>query len=99
MSKLADNLKNIHTENTQRQYIHDWRDNLPKGSLWAPGSHGDPACKKCLGTGWLRTEHIAPGMPGYGKLEFCDCVPQDMPRKLAFENSPEYHPTPKETGR
>ena len=99
MSKLSENLKEIHTENTHKLYVHDWRDTLPAGSLWTPDSKGDPACKVCMGTGWLRRTDLYPGHPQFGKLVFCDCVPQAMHRNLEFENSQAYRPTQKQTGR
>jgi hypothetical protein len=93
MSKLADNLQEIHFDNNKHLYVKDWRDQLPAGSLWEPGSHGDPACKTCMGTGWVRAD-VYPGHPLFGKLQPCECVPNLIHQKLAMENSPAYIPTP-----
>jgi hypothetical protein len=94
MQKLADNLKEIHMNNENRKYVSNWQETLPPGSLWCPGSRGDPACKVCSGTGWVRP-NVYPGNPLFGKLQCCECVPNSVHRMLEYENSGEYRPTPK----
>jgi hypothetical protein len=98
MSKLSDNLQEIHIE--KRQYIKNWKDEIPQGSLWEPGSRGDPACQICLGTGWVRFD-VYPGHPKFGKLSVCTCVKEHAyhQQRVDFENSPAYRPTPKPIGR
>ena len=91
---LKDNLRQIHVSNENRKYVSNWQETLPPGSLWSPGSKGDPACKTCRGTGWVRAD-VYPGHPQFGKLMFCDCVQEAMHRNLAFENSSDYHPSAK----
>lgn len=73
-TKLSENLQRIRDTNRehQRMYVKDWRDNLPEGSLWYPGSTGKPACQICHGLGWVRRD-LPFGHPGFGKLSQCDC--------------------------
>lgn len=98
-SKLSDNLQQIHVDNNaSRLYVHDWRDQLPAGSLWTPGSHGDPACLICQGRGWLRLD-VPTHHPQFGKLQLCDCVHADIRLKLDYENSPDYKPVSKSGGQ
>jgi hypothetical protein len=98
MSKLSDNLQEVHID--QRQYVKNWQDELPKGSLWTPGSKGDPACRVCMGTGWVRYD-VYPGHPQFGKVAVCNCVANhDLhQRKVDYENSPDYVPVSKSQGR
>jgi hypothetical protein len=53
--------------------VHDWRDMIPPGSRWQPGDPGNPACKICGGTGYVRLE-LPVGHPKFGKIFLCDCV-------------------------
>ncbi len=94
MTLLADNLKNIHAENERKQYVKNWKDTLPEGSHWTPGSHGNPACKICEGRGWIRLD-VPTWHPKFGKLQLCECVPLQIRQHLDFENSKGYRPTPK----
>jgi len=81
-----------------RKYVPDWRENLPEGSLWSPGSKGKPACDICRGTGWVRL-NVSTGHPLFGKLQFCKCVDPIHQTKLDYENSPSYRPTSKDGSR
>jgi len=93
-TKLATNLQEIQAENTHRKYVKDWKNTLPVGSMWTPGSHGNPACKICLGRGWLRLD-VLTWHPQFGKLQLCQCVDQHVRSKLDFENSRSYRPISK----
>jgi hypothetical protein len=55
--------------------VRDWRDQLPPGSKWFPGCPGNPACKTCDGTGYVRLE-LPMSSPYFGKILLCDCVNQ-----------------------
>ena len=77
-----------------RKYVPDWRDNLPDGSLWTPGSKGQPGCTICRGTGWMRL-NVPTSHPKFGKLQFCECVNDVYHAKLDLENSPSYKQTPR----
>jgi len=57
----------------KQKHAEGWREGLPKGSRWFPGCPGDPACKECEGTGYLRLD-LPVGHPGFGKLLLCSCV-------------------------
>lgn len=74
-TKLSENLREIRVANlqNQRKYIHNWREQLPPGSDWFPGSTGKPGCKICHGLGWFRYD-VEYGHPEFGKLHKCDCV-------------------------
>jgi hypothetical protein len=74
-SKLSENLRVIRESNRERinMYIPEWKENLPEGSQWFPGSTGKPACKLCNGLGWLRRDWPI-GHPDFGKLVACDCT-------------------------
>ena len=97
-SKLSDNLRQIHAGNeTERLYVHNWKETLPAGSDWTPGSHGDPACQICLGRGWVRLD-VPTHHPKFGKLQLCDCVSADVRLKLDYENGPDYKPVSKSGG-
>lgn len=59
-----------------KQYIADWRDTLPLGSMWTPGSLGKPDCVMCMGIGYVSAN--APALhPLFGKLFECECVTED----------------------
>ena len=92
MAEIKDVIPNAQVP--QKRYVPDWHDLLPEDSLWTPGSHGDPSCQICYGTGWLRAD-VRPGHPQFGKLEPCSCVDNVTRQKIAYENSPDYRPTPK----
>ncbi len=54
--------------------VGNWRSMIPNGSRWFPGCPGDPSCKTCEGTGYLRLEGLPIGHPYFGKVVLCDCV-------------------------
>lgn len=56
-------------------YVHNWKELLPEGSQWFPGCPGDPACKQCGGTGYLRMS-LPLGHPHFGEIFLCSCVNQ-----------------------
>ena len=62
-------------------YVRDWREYVPKESHWTPGSPGDPGCRTCLGTGWLRDD-LPLGHPQFGKLQACDCQAKMKARRV-----------------
>ena len=56
-----------------KHLYEDWRRQVPKGSLWTPGSRGAPDCPECLGMGYQRL--IVPlGHPAFGQMYLCSCV-------------------------
>jgi hypothetical protein len=59
---------------TNPQLVRDWRQMLPAGSRWCPGDPGNPNCKTCEGTGYLRIESLPVTHKYYGQLVFCECV-------------------------
>ena len=74
-TRLSENLRLIREANRERQnmYVENWRDSLPEGSQWFPGSTGKPGCQVCHGTGWLRQD-LPVGHPDFGKLVACECA-------------------------
>ena len=51
----------------------EWRKALPPGSRWQPGYPGDPACKICEGTGFLRLD-LPVGHRYFGQVFLCECT-------------------------
>lgn len=58
---------------TPVQYVSNWRDTLPLGSMWHPGSIGKPDCVMCLGLGLVSAD-VPVRHPLFGRLYACDCV-------------------------
>jgi len=54
--------------------VKDWREMIPSGSRWFPGCPGQPDCKTCEGTGYLRLDGLNISHPYFGKIILCDCV-------------------------
>ena len=54
--------------------VRDWRTMIPAGSRWHPGDPGNPKCKSCEGTGYLRIEGLPMGHRYFGKLVLCECA-------------------------
>ena len=73
--KLNEAVQRIQNAGMARQYVHNWKDYVPPGSKWDPGSPGMPDCKVCLGLGYLRQE-LPVGHPDFGRLWLCECVPE-----------------------
>jgi hypothetical protein len=92
MRNLSDELKDIRENVRSRgrvSYPHDWKQTLPEGSQWFPGSQGQPGCKVCNGLGWLRRE-ISQYDKSFGKLILCECVPHQDHIALDMENEKIY---------
>jgi hypothetical protein len=58
---------------SKSQVIGNWKDFIPAGSRWHPGDPGNPACKICEGTGYLRLD-LSLSHPDFGKLVLCECA-------------------------
>jgi hypothetical protein len=84
MSNLSSELQKVREVNRQRekQYVANWKELLPDGSQWWPGSTGKPGCKVCNGIGWVREDHPF-GHPQFGRLLPCECSRQSEPRSEA----------------
>jgi len=54
--------------------VRDWRELIPSNSRWFPGCPGQPECKTCEGTGYLRIGNLPVGHPYFGQIVLCDCV-------------------------
>ena len=76
--KFNEAVQRIRAAGTATQYVANWRDYVPKGSKWDPGSPGKPDCTVCKGLGYLRQD-LPVGHPLFGKLWLCDCVPDNQP--------------------
>lgn len=69
------------------QLVRDWRSMIPEGSRWNPGDPGNPNCKVCEGTGYLRIEGLPISHPLFGKLVFCDCTAgRVQPRQITKDD-------------
>lgn len=74
MQRISDVLQGMQARGTQkREYIPDWRKNIPPGSRWFPGCPGKPECKQCEGTGYVRLD-VPVGNENFGKIFLCDCA-------------------------
>jgi len=88
------------------QLVRDWREMIPKGSRWYPNDPGDPACKECEGTGYLRIDGLPIGHPYFGKIVLCDCtrenfkpVPVQAPTRYVPPEDPPFLDDPYEQER
>jgi hypothetical protein len=81
MSKIV-TIKDVLAEMADKrgnpQLVRNWKDLLPPGSNWHPGDPGDPACKECNGTGYLRLEGLPVGHKYFGKIIFCECAAEKV---------------------
>lgn len=79
---LRDVLNELRANKNSPRLVRDWKQMIPEGSRWFPGSKGNPACKVCLGTGYVRLElenrPLPVGHKFFGKLFICDCVQHAM---------------------
>jgi hypothetical protein len=87
MPKISNVIPDFPMPIQPRQYVRTWRDELPEGSKWFPGSNGQPDCKICHGLGWVRfdlpTEH-----PKFGKLFPCECCSPAIKAEFKRQNDP-----------
>jgi len=60
----------------KKKYAEDWRERIPKGSLWQPGSPGDPTCKNCLGLGFV-TLDVPVNHPAFAEWFRCWCASEE----------------------
>lgn len=76
--------------------VRDWKSMLPPGSRWNPNDPGDPACKTCEGTGYLRIGDLPIGHPYFGKIVLCDCTKsrvkqmRPMPKEIDIPEEPPF---------
>ena len=75
MQTIGEALAELRLNPQKYRLVSDWRATIPPDSKWQPGSHGQPACRKCLGLGYLSLD-LPRWHPKFGELVFCDCVPQ-----------------------
>jgi hypothetical protein len=59
------------------QLVRDWKSMLPPGSRWHPNDPGDPTCKDCEGTGYVRL-NLPVGHRHFGELVFCECAAEKV---------------------
>lgn len=71
---LSEVLAEMKQARNSPKMVRDWRALLPAGSKWHPGDPGNPACKECDGTGYLRLDGLSVGHPYFGKIILCDCT-------------------------
>lgn len=72
---ISEVMKELQTRtSTPSKLVRNWKEMLPPGSKWFPGCPGNPACKECDGTGYLRIEGLRVGHPYFGKIILCDCT-------------------------
>ena len=84
MQTLADALleyRRIHGPQTG-SLVRDWRETLPKGSLWQAGSKCRPDCPRCLGAGWGRMD-VPTWSPLFGRAIECP----NADNSLAYQQS------------
>jgi len=75
VTPISDKLQEIREANRERRkgFAPNWKETLPDGSLWFPGSTGKSDCKICLGLGWIHQD-LPFGHPEFGKLLKCWCA-------------------------
>ena len=71
---LKDVMAEMATRDNSPQLVRDWRSMIPEGSRWNPGDPGDPNCRECEGTGYVRLDGLPVGHPYFGKIIFCNCT-------------------------
>jgi len=84
MESVTDVLRKMRTPESGG-LAHDWKQTLPKGSRWQPGDPGNPSCKICGGTGYVRLD-LPIGHPEFGKIHWCDCVTPEKIAKLRIKS-------------
>jgi hypothetical protein len=73
LQRISEVLAQVRANSPKREYVTDWKSMIPAGSRWFPGCPGDPACKVCEGTGYLRME-VPVGHVFFGRVFLCDCT-------------------------
>jgi len=71
LAEMADKRGNL-------QLVRDWQSMIPEGSRWHPGDPGDPACKECEGTGYIRLSGLPVGHKYFGRIIFCQCAAEKV---------------------
>jgi hypothetical protein len=74
MERISEVIAQMNNNPKRKRFVRDWKDTIPEGSRWNPGDPGNPTCKECEGTGFLRIGGLPVGHPNFGKLFLCDCV-------------------------
>lgn len=79
---LKEALSDFHPDK-QKKYApgENWREKLPPGSRWSPGSNGRADCQACKGTGFVSFD-VGINHPKFGKLYVCDCVAPNTAARL-----------------
>lgn len=67
-----------------KNLVPDWKLHIPEYSHWHPGDVGDPFCRTCLGTGWVRQD-LPVWHKDFGHLLLCDCTAPEIKRKWEAE--------------
>ena len=95
---IRDVMAEMATGKAAPELVRDWRSMIPEGSRWYPGDPGDPNCRECEGTGYLRMDNLPVGHPYFGKIIFCSCAEQKVraweARQMATSNVDELRSTP-----
>lgn len=74
MKRFSEVILELRGNTKGSKLVKDWREMIPAGSRWFPGCPGQPDCKICEGTGYLRLEPLPISHPYFGKIILCDCV-------------------------
>jgi hypothetical protein len=99
ITTMKDVLAEMATPNGAPEMVRDWRSMVPEGSRWHPNDPGNPACKICEGTGYLRLD-LPVGHKHFGELIFCECAAEKVrqweARKMADSSVDQLRALPKE---
>ena len=80
-------LKQMQENKQLQKLVHNWRELIPADSHWEPGMPGDPGCKTCGGTGYIRIEGLSISHPYFGKVYLCECVKPDALKRAQQHNA------------
>ena len=79
VKSIKDVMAEMATQQTASpQLVADWKSMIPPDSNWHPNDPGDPFCKKCDGSGYIRLAGLPVGHPYFGKILFCECAEQKV---------------------
>ena len=78
VTTIKDVLSEMHTPSGSPQLVRDWKSLIPPGSRWHPNDPGDPNCKDCEGTGYIRLDGLPVGHKHFGEIIFCHCAAEKV---------------------
>lgn len=73
MKTALEVIAKMKAERSSPRLVRDWRKSLPAGSRWTPGDPGNPACKLCKGTGYVRFD-LPVIHADFGRIYLCECA-------------------------